>query len=209
MRSFAGDIRLLELQDQRIMPWKNGGGITRELAVFPGHAALAGTEPFLWRISIADIAADGPFSAFPGYDRSIMLIAGQGMELDMQDAAPVQLRECYKPLRFSGDTPTYCRLLDGPVRDFNVMSARGRIEHHCEIVSGGAAEAVWERGAMTVFCHCLHGNLIVKLRDMAEWNLTAGQSLWLPKGATRETTPALLAPNTPQTVAALVTLRHL
>ncbi|HET7396801.1 MAG TPA: HutD family protein [Gammaproteobacteria bacterium] len=207
MRTFAGDIRLLELQDQRIMPWKNGGGITRELAVYPDTSTLDG-EPFLWRISIADVATDGPFSAFPGYDRSIMLIAGHGMELAMQEATPIRADKFYQPLRFSGDTATHCRLLDGPVRDFNVMSARGHIEHHCDVISGGASEARWAQSTEALFCHCLHGNLIVKLRDMAEWNLSVGQSLWLPMQPGSKTIPVLLAPNSPQTAAILVSLRN-
>ncbi|MGH8401469.1 MAG: HutD/Ves family protein [Gammaproteobacteria bacterium] len=207
MRSLTSNIQLLELQDQRVMPWKNGGGITRELAVYPADAGLDG-KPFLWRISIAEVANDGSFSGFPGYDRDIMLVAGRGMELSVQDQAPIKISDCYKPLRFSGDVPTHCRLLDGPVRDFNVMSARGKIEQRCEVISGGASEATWQRNSGTLFCHCLHGTLIVKLPGKTEWNLTAGQSLWFSTEGSSENARVLLVPNSPATVAVLVTLRH-
>ncbi|MGH8373437.1 MAG: HutD/Ves family protein [Gammaproteobacteria bacterium] len=207
MQTLTGNIQLLEVQDQRVMSWKNGGGVTRELAVYPADAGLGG-NPFLWRISIADVAADGPFSAFPGYDRSIMLIAGKGMELTMQDEPSVQVSSHYRPLRFSGDVQTRCRLLDGPVRDFNVMSARGKFGHRCEAISGGAATATWQRSLETLFCHCLHGRLIVKLRDSAEWNLTAGQSIWFPAEVSPETIQILLVPNSPAAIAVLVTLQN-
>jgi uncharacterized protein len=208
MQTLTGNIRLLDVQDQRVMPWKNGGGITRELAVHPEDAGLDG-KPFLWRISIAEIAADGPFSAFPGYDRSIMLIAGNGMELAVQGEKPIRLSGHYEPWRFSGDVPTQCRLLDGPVRDFNVMTARGQIEHHCEVISGGASEAIWKRGSETLFCHCLNGNLMVKLRDAVEWSLGAGQCIWFPADAVVGILRVLMAPDAPATAAVLVTLRHI
>lgn len=208
MQQLAANVRLLGPEDARRMPWKNGAGTTRELAIHPPGAGLDGT-PFLWRISIADVAADGPFSAFPGYDRSIMLVAGQGMQLSTSGEAPVRLAACYQPWRFSGDTATHCHLLSGPVRDFNVMSRRGVIEHRCDVISGGASEAIWVRASQTLFCHCLHGNLIAKIAGLAEWNLNAGQSLWLPASTSGETAHVALVPNSPQTVAMLVTLQQL
>ncbi|MCG3056381.1 HutD family protein, partial [Escherichia coli] len=63
-------------------PWKNGGGATREIAVWPPGAAM---ESFAWRISVADIADDGPFSAFPGVDRQIALLEGAGVHLQAHD----------------------------------------------------------------------------------------------------------------------------
>lgn len=208
MQQLAADIQLLGPEDARSMPWKNGAGVTRELAIHPPGAGLDGT-PFLWRISIAEVAADGPFSAFPGYDRSIMLVAGQGMQLSVAGEAPVRLAACYRPWRFSGDASTQCHLLSGPVRDFNVMSKRGVIEHRCDVISGGASEAAWRRASQTLFCHCLHGNLIVKIAGIAEWSLNAGQSLWLPASGSGETAQIVLVPNSPHTVAVLVTLQQL
>lgn len=206
MQRLAPGIRRLDVQDQRIMPWKNGGGSTRELALHPQGAGI-NAAPFLWRVSIADVKNDGPFSAFPGYERSIMLIEGAGMELRVADAAPVRISDRYRPWRFTGDAHTECRLLDGPVRDFNVMSAREKITQHCEAIAGGPMEALWKPDTETLFCHCLHGTLIVKLRGVAESSLTAGQSLWLSADEIAGPARVLFAPNSPGSVGILVTLR--
>lgn len=207
MQQLAANVRLLDPEDAHSMPWKNGGGTTHELAVFPADAGLGG-KPFQWRISIAEVAGDGPFSTFPGYDRSIMLVEGRGMELSLQNGRSELVARPYRPFRFSGDVATRCRLLDGPVRDFNVISARDHIEHHCDIITGRASSAHWRRSD-SLFAHCLDGTLIVKLRGVAECSLAAGQSLWFMAGAEFESAQVMLAPNTPQTVAALVTLRQL
>ena len=70
--------RVLTPADYRRMPWKNGGGHTTEIAAEPPGAGMAS---FAWRVSVADIAHDGPFSAFPGVDRTLVLLAGDGMRL--------------------------------------------------------------------------------------------------------------------------------
>src|SRR5258707_14720415 len=67
--------RVLSPSDYRRMPWKNGGGHTHEIAAHPEGAGMAA---FAWRVSIAEIAQDGPFSSFPGVDRTLVLLAGNG-----------------------------------------------------------------------------------------------------------------------------------
>jgi len=57
------------------VPWKNGAGSTTEIAVFPQDA---GFTDFDWRVSLATIGADGPFSVFPGVDRTLALVEGHG-----------------------------------------------------------------------------------------------------------------------------------
>lgn len=105
-------------------PWKNGGGATREIAAWPPGA---GMDTFDWRISVADIAADGPFSAFPGIDRQIVLIDGAGVHLQAHDDSFChKLVRIGEPYAFSGDTAIHAALVDGPTRDFNVMTRRGR-----------------------------------------------------------------------------------
>lgn len=104
-------------------PWKNGGGTTREIAVWPPGASM---DTFAWRISVADIAADGPFSAFPGIDRQIVLIDGAGVHLQAHDDTFChKLVRVGEPFAFSGDTAVHATLVDGPTRDFNVMTRRG------------------------------------------------------------------------------------
>jgi len=170
--------KLLGPDDYKVMPWKNGRGATTELAIEPAGAALA---DFDWRISVADVTEDGDFSRFPGYDRTLVVAEGNGMELEFDGAsAPQRLAGPGHGAMFSGDWLTRGRLIDGPVRDFNVMSARGRMHHECEVIAGGPVEFVWEPGAETLFCHCIAGTLVLKMRGSAEWNLEPRQSLWLP-----------------------------
>lgn len=109
--------------DYRRMPWRNGGGWTTEIARDP-----PGEGEFDWRVSIAGIDADGPFSAFEGCERSLVLLDGAGMELRI-DGAPTLVDRRGQVLSFDGGSAVQCRLLDGPTRDFNVITRRGRASH--------------------------------------------------------------------------------
>jgi environmental stress-induced protein Ves len=103
-------------------PWKNGGGTTREIAVWPPEAGLG---MFDWRVSIGTVAANGPFSMFPGMDRTIVLLDGAGMRLRSADGSVAhRLDEPHEPFAFSGDAAVDCILIGGPASDFNVMTRR-------------------------------------------------------------------------------------
>lgn len=108
------------------MPWKNGGGSTTEIAIGPAGASL---DAFDWRISMAQVASDGPFSNFPDIDRTLAVIQGGGLELAIGDQHEVVLGCGSAPLSFPGDTPTTARLLAGEITDLNVMTRRGRYGH--------------------------------------------------------------------------------
>lgn len=122
----AATLRLIRAAECRRMPWKNGGGFTTEVAVFPPESGL---DDFLWRVSMAQIAGDGPFSAFAGIDRTLTLLEGDGLELHIGDAAAHTLVPGSPPLSFAADVPTYARLLGGAVTDLNVMTRRGVLRH--------------------------------------------------------------------------------
>lgn len=104
-------------------PWRNGGGSTRELLAFPAG------EAWQLRVSVADIEAEGPFSAFIGVQRWFTVLQGAGVELDI-DGHVQRLRRGDPPLRFDGAAGVGCRLIDGPTRDLNFMlrAADGRME---------------------------------------------------------------------------------
>jgi len=119
-RRMSPSHRVLAPADYRRMPWKNGGGHTLEIAVEPPGADLA---HFAWRVSIAAIERDGPFSSFPGVDRTLVLLAGNGMRLS-GDGSTVELRTAYEPVTFAGEAALDCALADGPTRDFNFMVRR-------------------------------------------------------------------------------------
>lgn len=126
-------MRLLRAADRLATPWKNGGGVTREVAAWPPGA---GMDAFDWRVSLADVAVDGPFSAFPGVDRVLTVIAGQGLILEVEGrATPL---ETGAPFAFPGEAAVAARLTAGPIRDLNVMVRRGAWTAEVKAWRGGA-----------------------------------------------------------------------
>lgn len=105
-----------------VTPWKNGGGTTSEIVCQPAGATMDG---FDWRVSIAHIASDGPFSAFPGIDRVITLLEGAGVHLHTSDGrVDHRLDQPLVPFAFAGEAPVQADLLAGDCHDFNVMTRR-------------------------------------------------------------------------------------
>jgi len=125
-------VKIIRAADCRATPWRNGGGETTEIAVVPGSASF---DDFDWRISMARVASDGPFSEFAGIDRSLAVTTGSGLALTIGNAANVVLDGNSEPVRFAGDTPTSARLLAGPITDLNVMTRRDRFDHRLQRIS--------------------------------------------------------------------------
>lgn len=114
-------LTVLRATDYPRMPWKNGGGSTEEITRDTGE----GLEGFGWRLSIADIDASGGFSKFAGYQRIITVLQGAGMTLDIDGAVTEPLLPG-DPFAFSGDSQVNCTLLEGAIRDFNLIYAPDR-----------------------------------------------------------------------------------
>ncbi|MFB6891274.1 HutD family protein [Kitasatospora sp. NPDC056327] len=151
MTNSTAPVRFLRAADRPATAWRNGGGVTREIA---GRPAGAGLDDFRWRVSLADVAAAGPFSAFPGVDRVITLVEGPGMALTVdgtEHVVDVPLR----PFAFSGDAATDCRLLGGPLVDFNVMTRRGLAT--ADLVLAELPRPVVVPAGATVLLVCLSG----------------------------------------------------
>jgi environmental stress-induced protein Ves len=127
-------MQILRASEFRTMPWKNGGGETTEIVVSPLGASM---DDFDWRISMARVASDGPFSIFPGIDRSLTLLEGAGMTLDIAGMGPHHLTTISQPLAFPGDVPVQSRLDAGPILDLNVMTRRGICHAVVERLAGG------------------------------------------------------------------------
>ncbi|MCX5383028.1 HutD family protein [Streptomyces sp. NBC_00083] len=125
-------MKVLRAAGRVAVPWRNGGGVTRGVAA---HPEGAGTADFAWRVSLADVAEDGPFSGFPGVDRILTVVEGAGMDLTV-DGRRRLVDERFVPQHFPGDAPTDCRLLAGPVVNFNVMYRRGRPAPTVAVVRG-------------------------------------------------------------------------
>jgi environmental stress-induced protein Ves len=118
---------LIQFAGLSAVPWKNGGGSTTEIAVAPPDAALDG---FDWRISLATITEDGPFSYFDGVDRTLALIEGHGATLDIdEDSERVLLCADDPVVAFAGESAVIATLNRGPTTDFNVMTRRDRCHH--------------------------------------------------------------------------------
>ena len=149
-------IRLLAANTYRVMPWKIGRGTTTEIFI---HPEGAGWDNFLWRVGIADIAQSGPFSSFPGIDRSIMLLdcpQDSAMALTVDGArAEMVLHEF---IDFPGEAKTCGELRGKAVRDFNVMSRRGAIQHRRGWKALAAHESFALDGSDSRFVHVIAGD---------------------------------------------------
>jgi environmental stress-induced protein Ves len=144
-------MRILRAADYRVMPWKNGGGTTTEIAVSPDGAGL---DDFDWRVSMARIEQDGPFSSFPGIDRTLSILEGEGIILHVADRVPIGLTSASEPLPFPADVATGARLIAGPITDLNVMTRRSRVSHSVErLAVADVVEFAAEADAMLVLCH--------------------------------------------------------
>lgn len=135
------------------MAWANGRGSTREVVAFPTPA------DWIWRVSIARVDVDGPFSALPGVDRALVVASGKGVQLRI--GGRVSTINCYESIEFCGDEPTDATLRDGPVDDVNLMVRRGlgaglprwsvqQLERGANVILGNAVAAIILDGVVTL-----------------------------------------------------------
>lgn len=108
-------IKQLSSTDYRQMLWKNGAGYTVELARSAGESL----DTFDWRISMADVKSAGDFSRFNGMQRILTVLEGQGIEFSIDDKH--ESLTTLQSVQFSGESATRCELIDGPIRDFNLI----------------------------------------------------------------------------------------
>jgi environmental stress-induced protein Ves len=116
-------LRILRHADYPTRPWKNGGGTTRDIAVSPPGASL---DDFDWRLSLAQVDRDGPFSRFDNVDRTLVLLSG-AMTLHEQGRRIDLVR--HEPVMFEGERVLEATVPGGATLDFNVMTRRGRARH--------------------------------------------------------------------------------
>ncbi|WP_414506284.1 HutD family protein [Streptomyces sp. NEAU-L66] len=126
------NVRILRAEGRPAAPWSNGGGVTREVAV---HPPGAGWDTFAWRVSLADVTRDGPYSPLPGVRRILTVVDGAGLELTVDGTTRLLPDRC-RPFAFPGGADTGSRLLDGPVVNLNVMLREGRADAVVEMVRG-------------------------------------------------------------------------
>ena len=143
---------ILRAASYRAVPWKNGGGVTREILRVPPEPTA-----FDWRLSLATIASPGPFSSFDGYQRTLVLVSGPGVELDFGQHGRTKLTTVGQMVSFDGTWETSCTLLDGPSTDLNLIVSKERTRSASRCVQLTRTEPVqtaeWPQ---TLVC-CLSG----------------------------------------------------
>ncbi|WP_321937131.1 HutD family protein [Paraburkholderia sp. J8-2] len=155
-------------------PWKNGGGVTREIAVahVASHAS-ASLDTFAWRVSVADVAQAGPFSRFEGVDRTLVLLEGAGMLLD-EAGRTHALTQPLDVARFAGEAAIDARLVSGATRDFNLMVRRGAARGTLEVWRENGPRSMH---AQTVLLYCAQGGQDVRVDAERRVRLEAGDTL--------------------------------
>ncbi|RKT27624.1 hypothetical protein B0G69_3453 [Paraburkholderia sp. RAU2J] len=159
-------------------PWKNGGGVTREVAVFPERA---GMNDFVWRVSIADVAQAGPFSRFEGIDRTLVLLSGAGMVLDETGARAAKSHALTRALdiaRFDGEAQIDARLVDGATRDFNLMVRRDAARGELDVWRGQSPPRTQHSvSADVALLYCASGQVTLAAGDAEALSLDTGDTL--------------------------------
>jgi uncharacterized protein len=140
-------VRIIRFSELQETPWRNGGGITREIAI-------EGTgNDFVWRLSMADVGVDGAFSKFDGMHRILTVIDGPGMELI---SSQIKLQaDLYVPVRFDGSWEIEAKLKGGPLRDLNLIYHPERGTGDVQVITRSRnLEASRNR---TYGIHCIEG----------------------------------------------------
>jgi environmental stress-induced protein Ves len=166
---------ILRARERVAVPWKNGGGVTRTVAVHPPGSDL---ETFDWRVSIAEVRSSGPFSVFSGVERHMAVLRGQ-LSLSIDGRAPLILTADSAPLSFAGDVPVHGAALAGAVTDLNVMTRRGRCSAQLRHWAAGAAAPPAVHAAATLILALAP----LTVRSFAgELQLEELDAAWLPEG---------------------------
>jgi hypothetical protein len=158
----------------RVMPWRNGTGKTAEVAIAPGAG-----DRYVWRISIADVPESGPFSDYAGYERIISVVEGAGMEFHVAGHKPARLTRDSKPYAFPGSVATRCTLLDGPIRDFNLMYDPVLVRGRVRLVRRTRQPFSTKLKGETVLIFARDGELRIDVPHSGAQSLPAGATLRL------------------------------
>jgi environmental stress-induced protein Ves len=142
-------------KDYREMPWKNGGGSTTELAVFPEGASM---DDFAWRLSTATVKEDGPFSHFENIDRTLAVLSGNGLVLNGEKKS-VTLDQSSQPYAFDGEMEVQAQLCEDTVIDLNMMTRRGVCQHYMQRMNNlhSGEHQIQAKDAQQILVYCVQG----------------------------------------------------
>ncbi|MGZ3342072.1 MAG: HutD/Ves family protein [Reyranella sp.] len=149
-------------------PWKNGGGISVDIA----------SDGDAWRFGRTSITAAGPFSDYTGFERMQVLVAGSGLVLETPDGE-IDVRTPFKPVRFAGETRIVSRLESGAVEVVNLMGDRRRVQIDLAVLRAGETRRL---GAGVHIAYCPAGQAAMRLRG-AEYILQADGGLRIDDAA--------------------------
>ena len=175
-------VKIIRASDAHRVRWKNGGGWTREIASgrLTGDSESPGAD-WHWRLSVADIEQDGPFSIFPGIDRVLVLIDGAGMRLRFAEEETVAVTPDHPRIDFAGEGVLGCTLIDGPTRDFNLMWRRDMCNASLAIARLADIGNALRESAEVIAMFLLSGAL-----DVDGHRIVAGDTLlWLANDSVR------------------------
>lgn len=143
-------------KDYREMPWKNGGGSTTELAIFPEGASM---DDFAWRLSTATVKQDGPFSHFDNINRTLAVLSGNGLVLNGKKKS-VTLDQSSQPYAFDGEMDVQAQLCDDTVVDLNMMTRRGVCQHYMQRMNNlhSGEHQIQAKDAQQMLIYCVQGS---------------------------------------------------
>jgi environmental stress-induced protein Ves len=132
----------------RRTPWKNGGGVTVDIAdAYRAGASAGDWSGMMWRLGRTEIVAPGPFSDLSGYDRILTVIGGRGLVLEIAGGASLDVRAPFRPVRFRGEDRIMSRLEAGPVAVMNLIADR---RHAIDVAILGVGEARQTSAAINI-----------------------------------------------------------
>ena len=149
-------LRLIRQSEMASGPWRNGMGISWEIA---SHREQNAKE-FSWRFAKARIDRDVPFSIYPGMDRVFMQISGNGLDLEFEGGQKIEVHQSNVPYAFACDIPLNCKLLDGPCFDLNLFTTRGVYEAQASVLKLSGMETLDLTGVDAVF-FALEGSVVL------------------------------------------------
>ncbi|MEO5969189.1 MAG: HutD family protein [Bdellovibrionia bacterium] len=149
---------VLRKGDSQKMPWKNGQGSTSEIAIYPIGTSLS-ENSFLWRLSSAEITTGGSFSLFPGYERYLGLVKGDGLQLNFEPSKRQILLQRGKVCRFSGTDVVSSSLSGGPVEDLNLIYSTSRVKAVFEAVVLRSKPRSFGMTGTVGFIYCVEGSV--------------------------------------------------
>jgi uncharacterized protein len=170
-------MKVLKISQMKQTPWKNGLGLTTEIAIEP-KTAIFPMDPFLWRMSCAEITSNNQFSKFLGYERILLVWKGPGFVLNNKSV------QTFEVVRFSGSDEVFCEMVGDKVLDLGIIYLKDKVQCYVKVLSadenkthqlgiekGSRNFLLCAEGSVKVMNQVLVAGEIVDLKDTASIEL--------------------------------------